>query len=45
MAHRLSLHYDSDSIEVLLDQFKGYLSDADLVKVEWPLLCTGIFEL
>ena len=28
-----------------LDQFKCYLSDADLVKVQWPLLHTGIFEL
>ena len=34
-----------DSNEVLLDQFKCYLSDADIVKVEWPLLHTGIFEL
>ena len=37
--------FGDDSIEVLLDQFKCYLSDADLVKVDWPLLCTGIFEL
>ena len=37
--------FGDDSTEVLLDQFKCYLSDADLVMVEWPLLCTGIFEL
>ena len=37
--------FGDDSIEVLLDWFKCCLSDADLVKVEWPLLCTGIFEL
>ena len=37
--------FGDDSIEVLLDQFKCYLPDANLVKVEWPLLHTGIFEL
>ena len=37
--------FGDDSIQVLLDQFQAYIAESDLVKAEWPLLRTGIFEL
>ena len=37
--------FGDDSIQVLLDHFQAYIAESDLVKAEWPLLRTGIFEL
>ena len=37
--------FGDDLIQVLLDQFQPYIAESDLVKTEWPLLWTGIFEL
>ena len=37
--------FGNDEIGILLDQFKCYLPEAEVVKSEWPLLRAGIFEV
>ena len=37
--------FGDDSVQIMMNQFECYVSNPDLVKTEWPLLWTGIFEL
>ena len=37
--------FGDDSNEKLLEQFKSYIQDIDMVKAEWPLLRSSVFEM
>ena len=41
----LILGFGDGSITKLLDQFGCYISDADMVKAEWPLLQSSVLEV